>query len=68
MVEAGQATDDIMAHALCMLDNEGHRNKLRIRNIYRLSTATVLTRTHFSVTLYVLCHTCLLVVLKLRMT
>jgi len=36
--------------------------------LFALSTATVLTRTYFSVTLYVHCHSCLLVVLKLRMT
>jgi len=27
---AGQATDDNMAHAYCMLDNEGYKRTLRI--------------------------------------
>ena len=41
---AGQATDDNMAHEHCMLDNEGYRHTLRIRNTYRFSTTKVVTR------------------------
>jgi hypothetical protein len=52
---AGQATDDDMAHAHCMLDNQGYRHKLRICNTYWFYTATMVTGTHFSVTLYVHC-------------
>jgi hypothetical protein len=47
---AGQATDDNMAHAHCMLDAT---DTLIICNIYCFSTATKVTRTHLSVTLYV---------------
>jgi len=46
---AGQATDNNMAHVLCMLDNLGCRSTCRISNIYCFSTATVVTRTQLSV-------------------
>ena len=51
----GQATDDNMAHALCVLDDEGCRHTLRICNTYCFSTATMVARTHVNVTLYILC-------------
>ena len=34
---AGQATDDNMVHAHCMLDNEAYKHRLRICNTYSLS-------------------------------
>jgi len=33
---AGQATDDNMAHAHCMLDNQGYKHTLRTCNSYLL--------------------------------
>jgi hypothetical protein len=59
-----------IAHALCMLDNEGyththththtraHTHTHIIFNIYCFSTATMVTRTCLSVTLHVHCLTC----------
>jgi hypothetical protein len=46
----GQATDDNMAHARCMLDTEGYRHTLRICNTYGFPTPTVVTRTCLNVT------------------
>jgi len=37
----GQATDDNMAHAHCMLDTKGYECKLRLRNIHCFCTATM---------------------------
>jgi hypothetical protein len=37
---AGQATDDNMVHALCMLDKWGYKHTLSICNTYCFSTAT----------------------------
>ena len=37
---ARQATDDNIAHAHCMLDTQGYKHTLRIRNTYIFSTAT----------------------------
>ena len=54
---ARQATDDNMAHARYMLGTEGYKHTLRIRNGFCFSTATVVARTPFSVTLYVHCLT-----------
>jgi len=56
---AGQATDDNMAHAHCMLDTYGYKHTLRIYNTYRFSTATKVVRTRLNVTLHVHCLTCL---------
>ena len=50
---AGQATDNNMAHAHCMLDTYGYKHILRIRNTYYFSTAAIVTGTRLSVTLYV---------------
>jgi hypothetical protein len=41
-------------HAHFMLDNQGYRHTLRIRNTYCFSTATVVTRTRLFLSLYVL--------------
>ena len=56
---AGQATGDNRAHALWMLDNWGYGHTIRIFNIYCFSTATIVARTRFSVTLYLHCVSCL---------
>jgi hypothetical protein len=45
---AGQATDNNMAHAHCMLDNQGYRHTLRISDTYCFSTTTTVTRTRFN--------------------
>jgi len=37
------ATDDKMAHALCMLDASGYKHRFRICNTYCFSTTTVVT-------------------------
>ena len=50
---ARQATDDKMAHALCMLNAQGYKYTLRICNTYCSSTAKMVTRTRLSVTLHV---------------
>jgi hypothetical protein len=52
---AGQAADDNMAHAHCMLGIEDYRYILRICNIYCFSKATVVTRTREMIRLYVHC-------------
>ena len=41
-----------------MLDNLGYNHKLRMFNTYVFSTATVVTWTHLSVTLYAHCLSC----------
>jgi hypothetical protein len=50
IVERGQATDDNMAHAHCMLDTEGYKHALKICNTYSFSTATVVAGTRLTVT------------------
>jgi hypothetical protein len=52
---AGQSTDDIMAHAHCMLDTEGNKYTLRLCNTHCFSTATMVARMRLSVTIYVHC-------------
>ena len=52
---AGQATDDNMAHAHCMLGTQAYKHKLRICNTYCYSTATNVVGTRLNVTLYVHC-------------
>jgi len=47
---AGQATDDNMAHADCMLDTYGYKYTIRICNSYCFSTAKMVLRIHISVT------------------
>ena len=56
---AGEAIDENMAHAHCMLDNEGYKHTLTICNTYRLSNATMVARKRLDVTLYVTCLSCL---------
>jgi len=52
---ACQATDDNMAHALCVLDTKGCTHKLRLPYIYCFSIATTVARTCPSVTFYAHC-------------
>ena len=68
---AGQATDDNLAHALCMMDSHGYKHLHRIRHNY-FSTATMVARTRLNVTLYVhrpscwdTCHHAVLFVTKI---
>ena len=62
---AGQATDDNMTHALCVLDNRvytrarARTQALGIRNTYLFSTSIMAARTHLNVTLYVHCLSCI---------
>jgi hypothetical protein len=51
---AGQATDDNVVHAHCMLDTKGYKYIFRICNIYCFFRATMIARTRVNVTLYVL--------------
>jgi hypothetical protein len=46
-------TDDNMARAHCMIDTQGYKHTLRIRNIYCFSIATMVTRSRLNVTLNV---------------
>jgi hypothetical protein len=45
-----QATDDKMALAYCMLDNEGYKHTIIIFNNYCISAAVLVTRTHLDAT------------------
>jgi hypothetical protein len=54
----GQATDDNIAHAHCILDTQGSKHTRRICNIYCFSTATMVALTRLNVTLYVYCLYC----------
>jgi hypothetical protein len=47
----GQATEDNMAHAYCMLGDQGYRHTLRICNTYCFSAATIVARKQVSFTL-----------------
>jgi hypothetical protein len=51
---AGQATDDNLAHAHCMLQI----HTLRICNTHCFSTKTMVARTHLSVTFFTICLSC----------
>jgi len=55
---AGQATDDNMVCAHCMLDTKGYNQTLRIYNTYCFSTATIVAQKRLSVTLYIHCVYC----------
>jgi len=55
---AGQATDDNMTHAHCMLVIKGYKHILRICNTYCFTSATMVTRTRLNVILYVTCLSC----------
>jgi len=48
---AGQATDDNMTHAHCVLDTQGYKWTHRFWNNHCFSTTTVVEPTHLSVTL-----------------
>jgi len=56
---AGQATDDNMMHADCMVDNKDYRHTLIICITYCSSTVTLVARTHRIVTLYLHRLSCL---------
>jgi hypothetical protein len=58
VVQREQATDGNMAHAQYMMYTYGYKHKIRICNTYCFSTATMVTRTHLNVTLYVYCLSC----------
>jgi hypothetical protein len=49
---SGHATEGTTAHALCMLDTQGYKHKIRICNSYCFSTATMITGKRLNVTLY----------------
>jgi hypothetical protein len=51
---AGQATDDKIAHAHCMLCTYVYKHTLRKCNTYCFSTATMVAGTPLTVTLYVI--------------
>jgi len=49
----GEATDDNMTHAHCILNTYGYKHTFRIRNIYCFSTATMVSWNRLNITLYV---------------
>ena len=55
IVEQGRATDDNKAHAHCMLDSKGYKNKHKMCNTDCFSTAKMVARKIFIVTLLVHC-------------
>jgi hypothetical protein len=55
---AGQATDDNMAHAHCVLDTKGYKYTHRLCNTHCFSTATMVVRRSLNGTLYVHCLPC----------
>jgi len=55
---AGQATDDNMVHAHCMLDTKVYKQILRIYNTYCFSTATKFAQKRLNVMLYIYCVYC----------
>jgi len=57
----GEARDDNMAHALCVLDKQVYRHTLRIYNTHCFSTATMVSWKRLNVTLYLRCPSCLFV-------
>jgi hypothetical protein len=57
--KVGQATDDNMAHAHCMLDTRGYKHTLTLCNTYCFSTVTMVSRKHHSVTSHELNNVCL---------
>jgi hypothetical protein len=58
IVGPGQATDGKKAQAYCTLDILGYQHTLRICNTYRLSTATMVTRTRLDIMLRICCLSC----------
>jgi hypothetical protein len=57
----GQATDERMGHAHCMLDTQGYIYTLGICNTYCFTTATMVALTHLNVTLHIHCLLCVCV-------
>jgi hypothetical protein len=55
---AGQATNDNMAYAQCLMDTQGYKCTHRLCNTHCFSTLTMVARTHLNVTLYVHCLSC----------
>jgi hypothetical protein len=53
----GQATDDSMAHAHCMLISKA-TDKHTLCNNHRVPTATMVAQKHLNMTLYVHCPSC----------
>jgi len=47
---AGQAADDSMVHAHCMLDTQGYKHTLKICSTACFSTETMVARRHLNVT------------------
>jgi hypothetical protein len=58
--QTGRRRQHKTAHAFCMLDNWVCKHTLRICNSYCFPTATMVGRTRRSVTLYVHCPSCLI--------
>jgi len=54
----GQAIDDNMAHAHCILDTSVYKHTLSLFPSFYLATAALVTRTRLIVTLYVHCLSC----------
>ena len=54
----GQATDDNIAHAHCMLDTQGYKHTLKMCNTYCCSTAMMVAQMCLNVTLYEYCLSC----------
>jgi hypothetical protein len=57
---ATQDTVDSIVHARCMMHTFVYKHMLRICTIYYFFTATVVTRTHLNVMLYLHCLSCFL--------
>ena len=55
----GQATDDSMVYAHCMLDTWGYKYTLRLCNTYCFSTVVMVARTCLTVTWYIHHLSCL---------
>jgi len=55
---AGQATGGSMVLVHCVLDTQGYKHTLTIRNTYYFSTATVVARARRNGSLYVQCVCC----------
>jgi hypothetical protein len=49
LCRGGQATDDNMDHAHCILNTQGYKHVLRISNTYSFSTATMAARKRLNV-------------------
>jgi len=64
-----QATDDSTAHAHCVLDSLScSKHTLKVCNTYCVSSATVVTHTPLSFTLYIHCLSCVNLILIMNKT